>query len=111
MREYSVNALNKRIVLCKTEVTFDEERNMIRRVVPFRSVWACVEEKRAAVDETITGQKATVTYLMTIRTTDVSEIRTVMYHGKTLEMRSPIYLENPAFMQFEAVENDGTVLG
>lgn len=110
MKNYNVNMLKHRVTLCKTVNSFDEERNFIRQIVPFRTVWACVEERRASVDETLTGQKPTISYLITIRRTDVSEIKTCMYNNKVLEMRSPIYTDNMAFMQFEAVETNGTVL-
>lgn len=114
MREYTVNSLTKRVTLCKTANSFDDERNLIRNIVPWRSVWACVEEKRASIEQTLTGQRPVIVYVITIRKTDVSEVKTVMYNGKTLEMQTPIFLENPAcgqaFMQFEAVETDGTVV-
>lgn len=110
MKAYTVNDLRHRITLCKTISTFDDEHNLIRQIVPVRTVWACVEAKRANIEETMTGQKPTVTYLITIRKTDASDIQTAKYKGKTLEMRSPVYTDNMQFLQFEAVETNGTVL-
>lgn len=110
VKNITVNDLRKRITLCKTVNRFDGEQNLIRQVVPMKTVWAKVEEKRAAINETQAGQKPVITYLFTIRKTDVSEVKTVMYNGKTLEMYTPLYTDNPAFIQFEAGETDGTVI-
>lgn len=110
VKSVTVNDLRSRIVLCKSVDSFDDENNLIRNITEYKPIWAKVEEKRAAVDETQVGQKPIVNYVITIRKMDLSDIKTVKYKGKILEMRTPFFTDNPAFIQFEAGEIDGEIL-
>lgn len=92
-----------KITLLTASVTVDNELNRIIGKVPNKEVWAAVEVKSAAVDNTAAGVRPELHYKFYIRKQDI-RCDFVRYKGKVLTLTAPWYVVGN-YICIEAVEN------